>query len=260
MYATLKRVRLVHLPAAGVSTHWLALGLALAAWLAILAWPGSPYGHSLGHPHHPVGRGAYAISIIVFGTAWTLMIIAMMLPTASALFKRFDRVVRRRPERWLLVGAVATGFVVTWLMVGFFFWAAQSVVQAAVTSAGLLGNRPEVVGGGVLVAAGLYQFTPMKYRCLDACRSPQSFVYRYWRGGDPGLDAFRIGVSYGVSCVGCCWMLMVVLFGLGLTSLIWMFGVATVMAIEKTASFGPRLVKPVGGLLLAFGIVSAVAD
>jgi predicted metal-binding membrane protein len=105
----------------------------------------------------------------------------------------------------------------------------------------------------------MFELTSLKHRCLTACRSPRSFVYRYWRGGRPAADAFRVGLSYGVSCVGCCWALMLVVFALGTVSLAWMLAFAAVMVIEKSTQFGRALVAPVGGVLIAAGLAMIIA-
>ena len=133
-----------------------------------------------------------------FVTGWTLMVVAMMLPTAARLFERFDRLVRRRPERRSLLVMLAAGFVFTWLVVGYLFRAGDAALHTAVAASGGLERRPELISGAVLVGAGLYQLTSLKSRCLTACRTPQSFIYRYWQGGRAGSDAFRIGLAYGV--------------------------------------------------------------
>jgi predicted metal-binding membrane protein len=105
----------------------------------------------------------------------------------------------------------------------------------------------------VLVGAGLFQFSSLKHRCLTACRSPRSFVYRHWRGGRAQLDAFRVGFFYCVSCVSCCLALMLVTFALGMASLAWMFGFAAVMAAEKTTRWGAAMARPVGAMLVVGG-------
>ena len=163
--------------------------------------------------------------------------------------------VRDRPGRGRLQALVAVGFVASWLAVGYLFRAADAGVHQLVASIGWLQARPQLLGAATLVAAGLYQFTPLKYRCLVACRSPRSFVYRHWRGGRPAIDAVRIGLAYGWSCIGCCWALMLVMFALGLTSLLWMLGLGLVMAVEKNTTAGHKLAIPVGITLTAAGII-----
>ena len=103
-----------------------------------------------------------------------------------------------------------------------------------------------MVGAGVLAAAGLFQWSALKYRCLDQCRSPFGFVSSRWHGRSPAREAFRIGVDHGLFCVGCCWALMLMMFVVGTGSIGWMLALAAVMAAEKNLSWGRRLATPVG--------------
>jgi predicted metal-binding membrane protein len=230
----------------------------VAAWLALAAWGASPYAHYLDHTYQPANAMAYLASLVFFSLGWTLMITAMMLPTATGLLWSFEHVVRRRTDQGILVALLIAGFVLTWLGVGYAFRVADTGVHAAVAGLDWLDARPSLIGGGVLVAAGLYQFSELKYRCLTACRSPNNFIYRHWHGDSPAADAFKIGLAYGLSCVGCCWSLMLVLFALGMSSIVWMFGFATLMALEKSTTVGTRLVRPIGVILVAVGVVMAI--
>ena len=105
-----------------------------------------------------------------------------------------------------------------------------------------------------LIFAGLYQFSPLKYHCLDKCRSPLSFITQYWTGRHEAVAAFRLGVHHGLFCLGCCWSLMLVMFAVGTGSLAWMLALGAVMAIEKNLPWGRRLSRPVGLTLILGGI------
>jgi predicted metal-binding membrane protein len=232
----------------------LVAGLALCAWAALLVWGASPYGRYLRHD-----QAASAATLALFLAGWLLMSAAMMLPTATRLLRDFGAVVRRRPERGRLQALVVAGFLATWLAAGYAFRALDLGVHALVSALAWLQARPQLIGGGVLVAAGLFQFSPLKHRCLTACRSPRSFVYRHWSGRRPRADAFRVGVAYGASCVGCCWALMLVMFALGTVNLALMLALAALMAIEKTAPGGAALSRPAGIALIAAGVASVLA-
>jgi predicted metal-binding membrane protein len=182
----------------------------------------------------------------------------MMLPTATRLLHDFAVTVRRRPDHRLLQALVVAGFLATWLATGYAFWSLDGVVHAVVASVGWLQQRTDLLGGAVLIGAGMFQFSSLQHRCLTACRSPRSFIYRHWRGGDPRADALRIGFVYGASCVGCCWALMLVMFAVGMANVAWMLGLAAVMAVQKGARWGLRLVRPVGGGLILAGVVSVL--
>src|SRR3712207_205484 len=111
-----------------------------------------------------------------------------------------------------------------------------------------------MVGALLLVLAGVYQFSPWKYRCLDACRSPLSFITAHWRGYAERRQAFRLGANHGLFCVGCCWSLMVVMFAVGAGNLGWMLLLGAVMAIEKNTAWGRRVAAPLGVVLLGWGL------
>jgi predicted metal-binding membrane protein len=237
---------------------WVLAAVMAVAWLALWLWGASPYAHYLGHDDRSGDAGGWPV-LPLFLTGWALMIAAMMLPTATGLLRTFAVVVRTRRERGLLQALVVVGFVTTWVGVGWVVRAVDVAVHDVVAAVGWLQARPRLLGAGALVLAGLYQFTPLKHRCLTACRTPRSFIYRYWGGGRPAGDALRIGLAYGRSCVGCCWALMLVMFALGTASLAWMLGLGALMAVEKTTAVGPRLVLSIGLSLIGLGLATAFA-
>jgi len=114
------------------------------------------------------------------------------------------------------------------------------------------------VAAAVLVGAGLFQFSALKYRCLDQCRTPFGFVTARWHGRAPLREALRLGVDHGLFCVGCCWALMLVMFVVGVGSIGWMLALAAVMAAEKNLPWGARLRTPVGVALVAWGVALVV--
>jgi predicted metal-binding membrane protein len=233
-----------------------ALGAAVGvAWLALLVWQASPYGRFL---HHEGGGLSLPLEAALFAAGWTLMIVAMMLPTSIPLVATFAALVRSRPERPALVGLVVGGYVVAWSAFGLGAWLLDRVVHGAVDATPWLAAHPELIVGATLLVAGLWQFSPLKYRCLDECRSPLGFVVNRWRGDRPRLEALTLGIAHGAFCVGCCWSLMLLMFGLGLGSLLWMLGLGAVMAIEKNAPWGRRIGRPLG-LALVVAAVAAVA-
>jgi predicted metal-binding membrane protein len=232
---------------------WAILAVAATALLALLVVGASPYARYFDHAHQPESAAGQVGALVLFVAGWALMMLAMMLPTATSLLVAVGRlggdpVAGRRLQR-----LTAAGFLATWIAVGYGFRAGDVLVHAGVDAIGWLESRPRLVGATALLLAGAFQFTPLKHRCLAACRSPTTFVYRHWHGGRQARDAVRIGAAYGASCVGCCWAIMLVLFGLGTASVAWMLGAGTLMAIEKNTAVGPRLSAPIGVALLAAG-------
>ncbi len=114
------------------------------------------------------------------------------------------------------------------------------------------------IGAGTLILAGVYQFTPLKYHCLDKCRSPFSFIAGHWSGGNEAAQAVHLGADHGIFCVGCCWSLMLLMFGVGAGNIGWMLVLGSVMAVEKNMPWGRRLSKPLGMALIVCGAVVAL--
>lgn len=239
----------------------LAAALAALALVALLAWGASPYSRYLSHRYEPTSVAGQSAAIALFLGGWVLMSTAMMLPTTTGLLRTFDRLTEARPERerLRLRLALVAGFLGVWLVVGYLFRAADIFIHVAVDSVGWLGDRPQLVAATMLAIAGGFQFSPLKRRCLTACRSPRSFVLGGWRGARPAADALRIGLAYGRSCAGCCWALMLVMFGVGSANFALMLGLAAVMTAERFAP--PRLAgvleRTVGVALLALAAVVA---
>jgi predicted metal-binding membrane protein len=110
-----------------------------------------------------------------------------------------------------------------------------------------------------VLAAGLYQFTPLKHQCLEKCRSPLNFVMQHWHGGRGEQEAFRLGIHHGLFCIGCCWSLMLLMFVVGVGNLAWMLALATVMTVEKNVAWGRRLSTPLGAALIGLAAVLVAA-
>lgn len=223
------------------------------AWLSLWLIEASPYGRYL-HHDAPTGLGT-AVELGLFVAGWALMIVAMMLPTSVPLLATFAAIVGRRRRPGLLVALAIGGYLVTWTAFGLVAWIGDRGVHAAVAGVPWLAENARIVLAVTLAVAGSYQFTPLKYRCLDACRSPLGFVLNRWQGVAERREAFVLGVAHGLFCIGCCWSLMLVLFGVGLGSLGWMLALGAVTAIEKNVAWGARLSRPLGAMLLLAGLL-----
>lgn len=248
--------------------YWTAIvTLIVSAWLA-LAWVGA--GHVRFHwpahpahepfasmnPHRPAGSAlGFAAHLSLFVGGWTLMTIGMMLPTSLPLITLFREVVRRKRDSAALLVSLIVGYLATWVVFGAVVYLLESALDALMGRIPLLATNAAYLGVGVLALAGIYQFTPLKDRCLEACRSPMSFLVEHWRdgshtGGSDGTNALRLGVHHGLFCLGCCWTLMLLMVFVGGVNLGWMLALGAVMAAEKAAPWGRRLVVPVGATLL----------
>lgn len=232
------------------------LALAAAAWLALWAWEGSPGGHYL---RHTGGGGAVPLEAALFAGGWILMIVAMMLPSSVPLVVTFGVLVGRRRRPDVLVALLLVGYLLVWAAFGLGAWLADRGIHAAVDAVPWLAAHPQLIIGTTLLVAGLWQFSPLRDRCLDACRSPLGFVLNRWRGTSERREALAMGIAHGAFCVGCCWSLMLVMFGVGLGSLSGMLVLGGLTAIEKNLPWGRRLTRPLGVALVLAAIYAAAS-
>ena len=187
-----------------------AAGLAiitLAAWAALLA-------------------GLPMTDPATFLVAWIVMMAAMMLPSSAPLFLLYRLSAGDRSRSELRTLALVAGYLLVWAFVGVIVLIAQRILDAAFDP----GSRPLGVAA-VFVAAGTYQFTPLKATCLRACQTPADFLVRHWRGGM--LGAIRLGVDHGLYCLGCCWALMTLLVAAGGMGLAPVALIALIVLVEK---------------------------
>ena len=180
---------------------------------------------------------------------WWLMMVGMMLPTTVPAILLYARVrqIRSRDPAIADTGVFLTGYVGVWL---FFSLAAAVAQRLAANSSMVIENRS--AQGALLLAAGLYQLSPLKNACLGECRSPAAFISRHWRSGRDG--AVLLGVRHGLYCLGCCWTLMALLFVGGVMNFLWIVGLTLVVAAEKLAPRGALIGKAAGVALAAWGV------
>lgn len=231
---------------------------ALLAYLALWLGGRSPWARYLDHGIAGGSSPGPLLTSALFVLGWTVMVTAMMLPTAVPLFEAFGRIVGRRPDRRRLLVTLAVGFVGVWAAFGYLLRWADVALHVVVDHVEVVADRPHLIVAAVLVAAGTYQFSELKQRCLMRCRSPRSLIVPRWSGGRAGADAFRIGVDYGVYCLGCCWMLMVLLFAVGMGNVGVMLALGLFMTLEKNVPRVRRLTPAVGALLVGAGVAIAV--
>lgn len=241
----------------------LVAALAAAAWVALWIWERSPYGRYLDHGGiDPLQRLCGAASGWVeagfYAGGWTLMTVAMMLPTTLPLMAAFQRLTAARPDRAGLLALLVAGYLAVWLAFGVAAHLLDHGLHLAADASRVLQQHAWLFGAGALLGAGAFQFSRLKYRCLDQCRAPVSFVVQHWRGGRPRAQAFAIGVHHGAFCVGCCWALMLLMFAVGIGSVGWMLALGAVMAVEKNAPWGRRLAAPLGVALIGWGAAIVV--
>ncbi|NOJ46111.1 DUF2182 domain-containing protein [Bradyrhizobium archetypum] len=189
---------------------------------------------------------------------WWVMMVAMMTPSAAPMVLLFAAIKRRqaadRPlaSAWLFLA----GYLAIWAGFSLVAVAAQWGLDQAGLLSGMMASTSTVLAGSILLAAGLYQLTPIKRACLRYCQSPVLFLSRYWQPG--AIGALRMGFRHGSYCVGCCWFLMALLFVAGVMNLVWIALVAIYVGFEKLVARSPWLSRAAGvGLIAAGGIVLA---
>ena len=238
----------------------LMLALAALAWLTTLALPGTPFGVAMSHGYGSAldegSEGSALLSFGLFLVAWVVMTTAMMLPTALPMVLTFARLVQTRPGGARRVAFFVMGYLVAWAGFGVVAYNVDLQIRAAVHHSQFLAGHTELLSGGVLLLAGVYQFSPLKARCLRQCRSSLGFLMNAWREGWGG--AWLMGAHHGIFCIGCCWALMLVMFALGVAQLGWMLGLALLMFVEKVARRG-ELVGHGAGLLFLFAGLATLA-
>jgi predicted metal-binding membrane protein len=182
---------------------------------------------------------------------WTVMMAAMMLPSATPmiLLHRLGADGRVRTQLWS--AAFVTGYLVVWASVGIVVWGAAMAASTIITP-----EQRAVAVAAILLLAGVYQFTPLKSTCLRACRTPADFLMTHWHRGLSGQ--LRLGIEHGLYCLGCCWALMALFVGVGAMSLVWAVGIALVVLVEKVRPEGVAFGRIAGVLLIAAGAIVLV--
>ncbi|MGH7030257.1 MAG: DUF2182 domain-containing protein [Stellaceae bacterium] len=226
------------------------LAAAAACWAVLLAGgEGAGGGMAMASP-------TMGLAVPAFLAIWVVMMVAMMLPAAAPMILTFHRIGSGKRAR-------GDAFASTWLFVAGYLlvWAAAGIVAyvgavlAAIVDARLAisASASARVGGALLIAAGLYQLTPLKNVCLSKCRSPIGFILTSWRDGPSG--AVLMGLLHGAYCLGCCWLLFVILFPLGIMNIAAMALITLVVFAEKALAWRRAAVYGMSAALIAFGAV-----
>jgi predicted metal-binding membrane protein len=208
------------------------------------------------------GPGTDPGTLGFFIGVWVAMMAAMMFPSIAPMVVMYARIQEGKRERGQATPAGATtvfvaGYLVSWAAAGFVGYAIFQLGRSLFGDAFSWDNAGPYFAGGVILAAAIYQLTPLKDVCLRKCRSPFMFLLTAWRPGRAG--ALRMGIEHGGWCVGCCWMLMAALFALGVMSLGWMAFIAALIAIEKLVPWRVAANRGIAVLLAVLGLGVAFA-
>lgn len=205
----------------------------------------------------PEGDGIYLPLLFVM---WWTMMMAMMLPSAAPAILLYGTMNRKLAERGTSIAPVAVfalGYAAIWTVFSAAAMALQLASARLVPLTGMMAVTSAAAGAVLLVAAGLYQLSPLKNACLRKCRTPLMFFAHRWRKG--ALGAFAMGIEHGIVCLGCCWVLMGLLFYGGVMEPVWIIGLAAYVGLEKLAPGGGLISRLSGVLLVAWGGISLIA-
>jgi predicted metal-binding membrane protein len=229
----------------------LLLVLAAASW-ALLIWQSARMSNqAMGLT---MGMGA-----VLFLSIWVVMMMAMMFPTAAPMILMFARVQRDKRQNgrafvptWVFVSA----YLLLWTFFGVLAYVGAAWAERLGQQVPWLMLNAARIGGSLFVLAGLYQLSPLKRTCLAKCRTPLDFVLSSWRDGYAG--SFRMGLEHGVYCLGCCWLLFVIFFPLGMMNVAAMAVVTLLIFAEKSLPVGTRIARLAALALIAYGVLVVV--
>lgn len=262
MNAVLRRDRWIMLSGltAVVALAWTYLAV-LATGMRSMGMAGSPMAApsmpmpavALPQAVMPQMQGWGATDVVLTFVMWAVMMAAMMVPSASPMLLMVSATARRRQASpYLVTGLFLLGYLVVWTLFSALAAGGQwGLHSTALLSPAMVSTSP-ILGGALLLAAGIFQWTPLKWACLSHCRSPLGFILTDWRDGSRG--AFRMGVKHGAVCMGCCWALMTLLFVVGVMNLAWVAAIAAFVLIEKVVAAGPWIGRAAGVALVILGL------
>jgi predicted metal-binding membrane protein len=229
------------------------IGLSLVAWayMGYLAWD----------MHHmdmamPQMQRWGALELLLLFLMWTVMMVAMMVPSATPMLLMFTTINRRRQEQqqpFVSTLVFLAGYLLVWTGFSIVASLAQWGLHTAALLSPMMVSTSPILGGILLLVAGIFQWTPLKYACLSRCRSPLSFLMTDWRDGTGG--ALRMGLKHGAYCTGCCWSLMALLFVAGVMNLLWVAAIAAFVLVEKAVPRGELVGRVAGGVLIVAGVM-----
>ena len=257
----------VILPKTSAGDRWAVLaglgGITVAAWIGLgvvrqrmlAGMAGGSMAHQMRAMVQVQAWTAGVISLTLL--MWAVMMIAMMAPTAAPMTLVYAAVGRKAAREGRPVAPTfmfVAGYLAIWILFSVAATAAQwGLDRAALLSPAMVSASP-VLGGALLIGAGVYEFTPYKHACLSHCRAPAHFISRHWRTGSAG--AFRMGLGLGAYCLGCCWIVMGLLFVGGVMNLLWIAAIAVFVLLEKTVPFGEAGGRLVGAAMIVVGLLS----
>jgi predicted metal-binding membrane protein len=225
--------------------------LAGLAWAYVL-WLARDMAIPMGTMMAPAARTWSAADFGFTFAMWAVMMIGMMTPSAAPMILLYARVARQAQTQgrvFAATGWFAAGYLLAWTGFAALAALAQGVLLDGALITPMLASAARYFGGAVLIAAGIYQWTPLKDACLAQCRAPLDFIMRHGGFKPAAHRALGLGIRHGLYCIGCCWALMALLFVGGVMNVLWIAGIAIFVLIEKVFPAG-RIVGRIGGAAL----------
>lgn len=226
--------------------------LTAGSWLYLADRGRAMHGHRVQTPTMGLGAGLFLM-------VWMAMTVASMFPAITQTVLVHGRITANRTARGRASAPTSlfvSGYLLVWSAIGISCYAAAVLVERVVPESTWTGAGSGRIAGGVVAVAGLYQFSGFKDRCLTECRSPMAFFAQHWRDGR--LGALQMGLRHGLTCAGCCWVLMVMLFPIGMTNITAMAAVTVVIYAERVLPIGRMLGRAAGVVLVAAGLAVIV--
>ena len=207
---------------------------------------------SMSMPGMSVGFGP--VEIILMFLMWAVMMVAMMVPSAAPMILAFANINRRRQQQgnpYVSTAVFLSGYLLVWAGFSVAATLAQFALIFTILGYSLMAGSTNIIAGILLLAAGLFQLSPLKNVCLRHCRTPMGFITNDWREG--GRGALVMGLHHGGYCLGCCWALMGLLFVLGVMNLFWIAALAALVLVEKLLPAGQWFGRAAGLGFLGWG-------
>jgi predicted metal-binding membrane protein len=225
-------------------------GITLLAWVYLFSIAGDMSG--MATMQLPMWTAQYFLMMFLM---WAIMMVGMMLPSVAPTVLIYSAVARKSAKQGTPVapvGAFVSGYIAIWIGFSLFATLLQWGLEKAALLSPMMVSKSASLGALILIIAGVYQWLPLKDKCLHQCRSPMDFISTHWQTGT--LGAFKMGLSHGGYCVGCCWALMGLLFVGGVMNLMWVALIALFVLLEKVLPLGARGGRVTGALMIAFGM------
>lgn len=234
----------------------LLIVLPLVSWMWIVVMARDMYGPMAGASAWMMTPVWDARHLALLWAMWAVMMVGMMLPSATPMLLLYGTVARRSATEAsaasVQIYALAAGYLVAWALFSLGATALQRLLATLLLVSSMMEVTGPFAGATLLLIAGVYQLTPLKQACLRTCQSPFGFLMSRWRTGRSG--AFRMGLEHGALCVGCCWALMLLLFAGGVMNLAVIAALTALVAFEKLTPFGAQGARVSGVLLMAAAV------